>query len=372
MTTGNLLFPTMVIGSLPRPRWVIELVDLREQGGIEEDEFDRAIQPALEFAIALQEAAGIDIVTDGEWRRLNYFTGFSQAVSGFEPDVIEVRVLTGATLTRPAVVSKLEYKRPIALEEVRFAMSCTPNRVKATLPSPYMIDRWFYDPEKSREAYPRREDLVEDAARVLRQEVLALKQEGVSFIQFDDAMMGRFVGQEYNPTGTNPKVKISLADRDRELEMAVTGLNLVVEGIEGITTALHVCRGHRARMHVTQGGFDPLMSHLYGAQVDVLALELAAEDAGTVEVLKGFPEDKTLGLGVIDVLSPEVDPPEVLVSRADAALRYLDPERLILNPDCGFAPAHDNPISLDEAYLKLKSVSAAARQLRNRPLAGAS
>ena len=155
-----------------------------------------------------------------------------------------------------------------------------------------------------------------------------------------------------------------MADRDRELEMAVWGLNRVVEGIDGITTALHVCRGHRARMHVTQGGFEPLMSHLYKAQVDVLALELAAEDSGTVEVLKDFPEDKALGLGVIDVLSPEVDPPEVLVSRAEAALRHLSPDRLMLNPDCGFAPAHDNPISLDEAYLKLKSVSDAARQLR--------
>ncbi len=364
MTNSRLLFPTMVIGSLPRPRWVIELVDLREQGRVEDGEFEKALRPALEFAIALQEAAGIDIITDGEWRRQNYFTGFSQAVSGFEADVIEVTVLTGATQTRPAVVSKLEYRRPIALDEVRFTMSRTPNRVKATLPSPYMIDRWFYDPERSGEAYPSREDLVEDAARVLRQEVLALKEEGVSFIQFDDAMMGRFVGGEYNPTGTNPKVRISMADRDRELEMAVWGLNKVVEGIDGITTALHVCRGHRARMHVTQGGFEPLMSHLYQAQVDVLALELAAADAGTVAVLKGFPKDKTLGLGVIDVLSPEVDSPEVLVSRAEAALRHLDPERVILNPDCGFAPAHDNPISLDEAYLKLKSVSEAARLLR--------
>ena len=366
MTASCLLFPTMVIGSLPRPQWVIDLVDLREQGRLEEDEFQKTIQPALGFAIALQEAAGIDIITDGEWRRLAYFTGFSQAVAGFEPDVIKVKVLTGATQTRPAVVSKLEYRRPIALEEVRFAMGRTHCRIKATLPSPYMIDRWFYDPERSREAYPRREDLVEDAAWVLRQEVLALKQAGVSFIQFDDAMMGRFVGQEYNPSGTNPKVRISMADRERELEMAVWGLNLVVEGFDGITTALHVCRGHRARMHVTQGGFEPLMPHLYRAKVDVLALELAAEDAGTVEVLKGFPEDKILGLGVIDVLSPDVDTPEVLISRAEAALRYLDPERLILNPDCGFAPTHDNPISLDEAYLKLKSVSQAARQLRAR------
>jgi 5-methyltetrahydropteroyltriglutamate--homocysteine methyltransferase len=117
-------------------------------------------------------------------------------------------------------------------------------------------------------------------------------------------------------------------------------------------------------MHVAHGGFEPLVPYLYRANVDILALELAADDAGTVDALKGFPEDKMLGMGVIDVLSREVDPPSVLVERVKSIERFIDRERLILNPDCGFAPGYDNPISLDEAYNKLKSVSAAASQLR--------
>jgi 5-methyltetrahydropteroyltriglutamate--homocysteine methyltransferase len=237
--------------------------------------------------------------------------------------------------------------------------------VKATLPSPYMIDRWFYDPDASRDAYANREDLLDDAADVLRQEVLALRDLGVDLIQFDDAMIGRFIGDEYNPIGTNPKVKITMADRDRELEMAVSSLNRAVAGIDGITTALHVCRGHRARLHVAHGGFEPLVPYLYRADVDVLALEMAADDAGTVDALEDFPEDKMLGMGVIDVLSREVDPPSVVAERVKSIEQFIDRERLILNPDCGFAPGYDNPISLDEAYNKLKSISAAARLLND-------
>ena len=358
------LFPTMVIGSLPRPQWVIDLIDQRERDAICQNDFDGALDRAVQFAIEMQERAGIDIITDGEWRRRTYFTGFARATGGFEEDVITVELLDGLTITWPGIVEKLRYAAPIAVDEVRFVKSNTSRMVKATLPSPYMIDRWFYDPEASSDAYASREDLLDDAADVLRQEVIALRDLGVDLIQFDDAMIGRFIGEEYNPIGTNPKVKITMADRDREMEMATSSLNRVVAGIDGVTTALHVCRGHRARMHVAHGGFEPLVPYLFRAGVDILALELAADDAGTVDALKDLPEDKMLGMGVIDVLSREVDPPRVLVERVKSIERFIDRDRLILNPDCGFAPGYDNPISLDEAYSKLKSVSAAARQLR--------
>jgi 5-methyltetrahydropteroyltriglutamate--homocysteine methyltransferase len=358
------LFPTMVIGSLPRPRWVLDLVRAREAGQIGEERFQAAIDPAVRFAIALQEQAEIDIISDGEWRRLTYFTGFARAVDGFAPDIIGVTLLDGTTRRWPGVVDRLRYARPIALDEMRFLKAHTTRRVKATLPTPYMVERWFYDPDESRGAYPSREDLVRDAADVLRREVLGLRDLGVDIIQFDDAMMGRFVGDEYNPTGTNPKVRISMADRERELEMAVWGLNRVLQGIDGITTALHVCRGHRARRHAASGGFEPIVPYLYRSQVDILALELAARDAGSVDALHDFPPEKRLGLGVIDVLSPDVDDVSIVKRRVTSALRRVHRSQLILNPDCGFAPGSDNPISLDEAYLKLKAVSAAARELR--------
>lgn len=359
------LFPTMVIGSLPRPQWVIDLITDREQRKISDDQFDRAIEPAVRFAIAMQEQAGIDIITDGEWRRQTYFTGFARAVDGFADDVIEVRLLNGKTRTWPGVVSKFKYTRTIVADEIAFVKQHTNRKVKATLPSPYMIDRWFYDPDMSRDAYPRREDLIQDAADILRQELLTLRNLGVDIVQFDDAMIGRFVGTEYNAAGTNPKIKLTMADRQRELEMATWSLNRAVEGVTGLTTALHVCRGHRDRMHVAHGGFEPIIPYLYQTNVNILALELAADDAGTADALRNFPADKTLGMGVIDVLSRKVDAPETLIQRVESMLPHVDRNRLILNPDCGFAPAHDNPISLDEAYAKLKTVVTAAKRLRH-------
>ncbi len=360
------MFPTMVIGSLPRPQWVIDLVNDRKNHKITESEFNRTIDPAVRFAIAMQERAGIDIITDGEWRRQTYFTGFARAVEGFADDVIKARVVTGETRIGPGVVSKLKYTRTIAGDEAAFVKRHTDRKVKATLPSPYMVDRWFYDPDASGGTYPRREDLIQDAADVLRREVLALRDLGVDIVQFDDAMIGRFVGTEYDGSGTNPKIKITMADRHRELEMATWGLNRAVEGVSGITTALHVCRGHRARMHVAHGGFEPIVPYLYQTHVDILALELAADDAGTADALKDFPDDKMLGMGVIDVLSREIDSPETLIRRVESMLPYVDRSRLLLNPDCGFAPGYDNPISLDEAYAKLIAVAAAARHLRDR------
>ena len=358
------LFPTMVIGSLPRPQWIQELVGERETGKISGQDFDRVLDNAIPFAVAMQERAGIDIVSDGEWRRYSYATGFSGAVGGIEKDVFEVKRLTGGARKCPGVVSKLEYRKPIAVDEARFLKKHAKAKVKVALPSPYMIDRWFYDPTASRDAYPLRSDLVGDAADILREEVLALREAGVDIIQFDDAMIGRFVGEEYSSISLNPNVKITMADRDRELEMAVRGMNRVLEGIDGITSVLHVCRGHNALHHAAKGGFEPLVPFLYRMNVDILALELASDDAGTADALRGFPEDKVLGLGVIDVISRTIDPPELLVERVKEMMRYVDHERIILNPDCGFAPSHYNPVSLDEAYQKLRSVAMAADQLR--------
>ena len=177
-------------------------------------------------------------------------------------------------------------------------------------------------------------------------------------------MIGRFVGEEYNAVSTSPRVKITMADRDRELEMATWGINRTLEGIDGVRTALHVYRGHRNRMHVSGGGLEDVLPHLGRVQVHILALEMAAPDTGSMDVLRAFPEDKLLGLGVIDVLKPEIDSPGLLVQRAEEALRYVDRERLILNPDCGFAPAPNNTVSIDEAYLKLVSLARAAEAFK--------
>src|SRR2546427_3332172 len=118
-------FPTSVIGSLPRPQWLIDLVDEHDDDAICEREYQNTLDSAVLFAIALQERAGIDVITDGEWRRRTYFMAFAEFVTGFQKDAIEVSLLNGRKTTWPAVVSKLGYARSIAGHEARFVKANT-------------------------------------------------------------------------------------------------------------------------------------------------------------------------------------------------------------------------------------------------------
>ena len=149
------LFPTTVIGSLPRPQWLREVILERKSGALSEEEADRILDRAIESAVLLQERAGLDEITDGEWRRESYVKVFAERVRGFQPDLIE-----SGGLRYPAVVAPVEYFRPLAAEEVRFVRSRTRRRLKATLPSPYIIGRRMWSPEHSRAAYPTREKLM--------------------------------------------------------------------------------------------------------------------------------------------------------------------------------------------------------------------
>ncbi len=150
------------------------------------------------------------------------------------------------------------------------------------------------------------------------------------------------------------------------MEEAIDGLNRVVEGVDGIKTALHVCRGNRERSLYARGDYEPVLPFLMEARVDQLAMEFAASEAGDIGVFEGHSWDKEIGLGVVDVRSPEVDSEEVIIERVDRALKHFTPEQITLTPDCGFAPSSTNPIPLNEAYLKLETLSQAAQTLRKR------
>lgn len=360
------LFETSVIGSLPRPKWILQQIQKLESGQVSEIDFQRSLDDLIPLAVSLQELAGIDVITDGEWRRKSYIQSFSKFVKGFLPDKIEVTVLDGTKRRWPAIVEKLEYQNPIVVDEVKFVKNISSCKIKATLPSPYMIERWFYDPDYSRAAYATREELIEDAANILRKEIEHLISLGVDTVQFDEAMVGRLIGKEYNSSGLNPKVKITLDDRERELELAVFGINTAIKGITNIRTGIHVCRGHRSRKHVAQGSFEPLYKSLGKMNVDIFALEFASEPDDEIQQLKKFPDHKILGFGAIDVLSENIDSVERIVNRVEQALKYINKDRISLNPDCGFAPSSENPITIQEAARKIKRLGDAAYVLRNK------
>ena len=334
---------------------------------------DAALDKAITFAIGLQEAAGVDIISDGEWRRIGYFEVFAQMVDGFQQAEYQTQALSPEQLPdsglsppqqwtlkefkQALVVERMAYSRPIAAQGASYLRHNTRRKTKVALPSPHMIGGRLWHPAYSREAYPTRRDFIEAVIPILRAEVLALRDAGVDVVQFDDPWLCFFV---------DPQHRARFADPEAEVERAIDDLNRVLAGVDGVKTALHVCRGNRARTVYANGDYEPIMPHLLRAEVDQLAMEFAVSQAGDVAIFGQYPTDKEIGLGVVDVRGEIADAPELIVQRVGKALRYLAPEQITLNPDCGFAPTSANPISIEEAYQKLKAMARAAEILRER------
>jgi 5-methyltetrahydropteroyltriglutamate--homocysteine methyltransferase len=348
------LFPTTVIGSLPRPAWVRDVVLDRKAGRLAEADADRLLDPAVESAVRLQERAGLDEVTDGEWRRESYVKVFAERVRGFAPDLHQ-----SGGLPYPAVVAPVEYHRGIAEPEVRFVRARTGRRVKATLPSPYIIGRRMWHPVHSAAAYPRREQLMADCVGILRREIEALRAAGADTVQLDEPWLATLVDPRF-------RAEEGIEDVRREMDLCADLLNQTLDGMTGLATAVHLCHAHFARRHKTEGPYDLIMPALARVRAGTISLELATPAAGGVASLARFPDGVRLGLGCIDHCDRQVETVEDVVARVEAALRYVDAGRIVLHPDCGFAPSVQNPMDLDEAYEKLRVMCAAAERLRAR------
>jgi 5-methyltetrahydropteroyltriglutamate--homocysteine methyltransferase len=355
------LFPTAVIGSLPRPPWLLDLLPEYLAGRLSRAQWEHACDQAVPFAVALQEAAGIDVVSDGEWRREGYFQVFYDRVQGFQPDLIP-----GRTRLWPAAVAPLRRQEPIVAGGVAFLRQQTTRAIKATLPSAYVILRRFYSPEHSARAYPSREHFLHAVEEILLEEANDILAAGADCLQFDDPMLGYFVDPKYREQRSGHWGTGQFTSVEAELQLGVASVNRLARPLRqrGAYVVLHVCRGNIERRSDAQGDFGPIWPALCQAEVDELALEFAMPQAGKIDVLAHLPERLRLGFGCVDVRCPGTETPEAVASRVRQVLPYVPAERLTLNPDCGFAPSGTNPIPLDEAYTKLKALAATARQLR--------
>lgn len=346
------LFAAGVVGSLPRPRFVRDLVDPPAEDGLDEAGRKARLDAAIAYAIALQEEAGLDLVSDGEWRRRSYIGVIAELAHGFELSWVEGR-------SWHAVVSPLEPKHPgFVAAEGRFVRSHTDRLAKVCLPSPYLLGQRMWDAERSRLAYPTREAFMQALVPILRRELELLAEVGVDVVQFDDPHICLFV---------DPRVRAEYDKPERELDLAVDMLNQIVAGVDGVSIGIHLCRRNRGRAGWWgEGGYEPIMPHLRRLAVNQYTLEFTIPVAGDLSALRQLPDDRSIGLGCVDCRGEHVDTPEEIVARVEAALRHVEPARLWLNPDCGFAPGSAAEIPLDEAYLKLRNESAAAQILRER------
>lgn len=348
---SKLLFPTSVVGSLPRPAFVLDLINDRPP--LSPERYRAEMEAAVRFAVAMQEHAGIDVLTDGEWWRKSYIGVIAELAHGFELGALP----DGRPFT--LVVDKLSPKTPgFIANEVTFLKTITNRLIKSTLPSPALLGERMWSAEKSATAYPNRNDFVRACVPVLRRELELIRDAGADIAQIDDPHLCLFV---------DPEVRAKYSDPDAAAAFAVDMINEVVSGVSGIKIAVHLCRraGGRARGEVAHGGgYGPIIRHLNRLKVHHLTMEFTTPSAGDMAVFKELREDLEIGLGCVDVTPGQIDSADTIAARVRQALKFLAPERITLNPDCGFAPGSGAVVSLDEAYKKLCNEAEAARMLR--------
>lgn len=376
------LFPVTMVGSWPRPQLLLRAQKLKRSGKLDPAEFQKQADAAVLDVLAAQQRAGVDVVTDGEQRRDNFYSFVAEKLAGIQImtlaeliDVIEDKEafekilqtldVPAYSLSNPTCVGRLERRNPLALDELRFLKRHTDKPVKIPLPGPYLLTRAMFVKEVTRNVYPSKEALSVDVVRILRAEVEDLLREGADFIQFDEPVLTEVA---FSSGQTRTFMCASLAaggDPAEELEFAVSLMNQVLEGFEQATTGLHICRGNWSQDETTllRGNYAPLKPWLERLKVKQLVLEYATERAGDVMHFEG----KSLGLGVVNPRTEHTETPQEVIAQVEKALEFYRPQQLWLNPDCGFGTFSNSPVNTAPlAEAKMKAIGDAAVILRKR------
>ena len=337
------MIATTVIGSYPQPDWLVDRERLRgtlpprvraqELWRVPEPYLAQAQDDATALAIADQERAGVDIVTDGEIRRESYSNRFATALDGLDidnPAMVPGRA--GGTNAVPRVVGRIRRTRPVEVEDLRFLRARTDRTVKITLPGPFTMSQQAFG-----EAYDDEAELALDFAAAVNEEVRDLFAAGADIVQIDEPWLQ------------------SRAEKARAF--ALPAIDRALDGVGG-TTALHTCFGYAHVVHDRPDGY-PFLAELKDCAADILAIEAAQPrlDVAVLEPLAG----KTVAVGVLDLSDPEPETPEQVAERIEAALAVIPPERLQVGPDCGM-----KYLPRDLAFAKLRALVDGARIVRER------
>ena len=354
-----------VIGSLLRPPYLIEAREQLETGRISPAEFKRIEDRAVDDVVSLQEASGVEVITDGEMRRYAFWSHLTDALEGYDKtggwglpfrDEKDEEYI----LKRPVVVEKLRPKRNMCAEEFIYLRARAKRPIKATFLS-VMQAAAYYDVEKSGGAYPTREAYLADIVDYTRREVEELIRLGCTYIQVD--------GPQYAGLA-DPKIREGYlkrgGDPDKLLDAAIEADNAVVDGHSSdVTFALHICRGNVRSKWYVSGGYDPIAAKVFrDTHFQRFLLEYDDMRSGTFEPLKEMPEDRSVVLGLISSKKPNLEPTDELKERIDEAARLVPLERLALSPQCGFATVLEgNKITLEDQQRKLELTARVAGEV---------
>jgi 5-methyltetrahydropteroyltriglutamate--homocysteine methyltransferase len=336
-----MLFPTTLVGSYPQPDWLIDRqrlrgrfpprVRARELWRVDEPWLREAQDDATLLAIRAQEAAGLDVVTDGEIRRESYSNRFATALDGVDIDN------PGTALDRsghpnpvPRIVGPIRRRHPVEVDDVRFLRAHTAKPIKMTVPGPFTMSQ-----QAQNDYYPTDEAAAMDYAVAVNEEIRDLFAAGADVVQVDEPYMQ--------------------ARPEKARQFGLLALNRALEGVTG-TTAVHICFGYAAIIHQRPSAYS-FLPELAGCPVRQVSIETAQSglDCAVLETLRG----KQVLLGCLDLSDAAVETPEAVVARVKRALPHVPAERVVLAPDCGM-----KYLSREVAFGKMRAMVAAARMLR--------
>ncbi len=358
------IYRAEAIGSLLRPAYLRSARRSLRSREITTAEFKKIEDRAVDEMIALQEAAGLDVVTDGEVRRLSFIGPLSDVVSGLEPMPVNRQWHEGRKLVEfrmgLAVTGKVRRRRSLVTEEFAYARRQAKKPLKVTLPSPLMLNM-FWSPEHSPQAYSDPFKLFADTVDILREEVRDLAAIGCAYIQIDAPELAVLV---------DPAAQAALYEKNgisskRLLTEGVDMINAVAEAA-GVMFGLHTCRGNNDGRWLAEGGYEAILKEIVNraTHFQVYLLEYDDPRSGSFEPLADIPKDKTAVLGLVSTKRADMESADTLIERIDDAARYFPREQMALSTQCGFnSGVSGNPIGEAAQERKLRLVAEVARRV---------
>ncbi len=353
------------IGSLLRPPALLAARQAAAEGRLPAEALRAEEDACIREAVRLQEDVGLQAITDGEYRRGIYFGHFPAAVSGFtEMDAeLDFRGAGGDTLRyrTPVVTGRLVRHRGIATDELRFVRELTRRTPKVTLPSPCSQHFFRWRPGVSDRAYPDLDEFFADVAAIYRAELRDLAGLGATYVQLDDVSLPLLCDPRHREGFTAKGY-----DPARMVDRYVSLVNAALDGRPaGLTVGLHLCRGNNQGKWLGEGDYGYVAASGFAQLgVDAFFLEYDSPRAGGFEALRHVPPGRWVVLGLVSTKGPEIEDPDDLARRIDAAARFVPLERLALSPQCGFAStAPGNPLTGADQRRKLELVVEVARRV---------
>ncbi len=367
------------VGSLLRPPELLQARTDLNEGRITADQLQAAEDAAILKALDLQRQAGIDVFTDGEYRRLAWSASIRAAIDGLvadsgsptlrllgrwqgpSSDLANASMTGSSNIPGLVVGDKVHLVRRIAGTDAAFLRSNAPGPWKITMPGPMSAAGQLYKPGVSDKAYATRRDLVDEIISMERAEIAALIDDGVSYIQLDSLHYVERVAD----TTIRAQMIADGEDPEAYLDEVIAADNATLAGArrDGLTVGLHMCRGNNRSAWHAEGSYEAVAEKAFSQlDVDRFLLEYDTDRAGGFEPLRFMPKDKMVVLGLVSSKLPALEPVDQLRRRIDEAAKYVPIENLALSPQCGFASTYlGNLLTWDEMRAKLELVAETAR-----------